>query len=93
MSEPAALIRARSLRKHIKRLGCTPDEFFVGVTREEGFELLRWFRDELKREQITDERMNLDLLDRDIDRARRKNDPFPVLEHFNLAGLAIRPSH
>ena len=85
MSEPAAVVRARSLLKHVKHLGASPEEFFVPVTAEEGFELLRWFRG-----QVTEEQMNLQLLDRDIDRAKRRGNPWPMLENFRLCGLEIR---
>lgn len=92
MSEPAALKRARSLRNHVSQLGCDPGEFFVQVTPEEAWELVRWYRAELKRQAVGEAELNLPLLDRDIAKARKKNDPFAVLENFSLCGLAIKPT-
>lgn len=86
MSEPAAVDRARSLLNHVKHLGAPLSEFFVPVSAEEGMELLKWFRD-----QVDDNVMNCALLDRDIAKARKCGNPFPVLENFNLCGLQIRP--
>lgn len=92
MSEPAALQRARQLRQHINHLGAPLEDFFVLVTPEEAWDVIRWYRDELKRQEIGEHELNVSLLDHDIERARRKGDPFPVLENFSLFGLTIRPS-
>ena len=91
MSKPTALIRAESLKKHIQHLGAPPEEFFVPVTLEEGWELVRWYRQQLKQQSVGEDEMNLRLLDQDIAVAQRKGNPFSVLEHFSLAGLRIEP--
>lgn len=67
------------------------EEFFVSVTADEGLDVLRWYRAKLTEQSLGEGEINLALLDRDIRTAQRKGDPFPVLEHFKLFGLAIRP--
>jgi hypothetical protein len=91
MNDPPAVTRAHALLRHISKLGGRMDEFFVSVTREEGLDLLKWYRAKLAEQQLGEEQINLTLLDRDIRRAERKGDPFPVLENFKLYGLQIRP--
>lgn len=91
MSKPVALARAQSLLKHIKHLGAPLEEFHVPVTIEEGWELLRWYRKELKRQSVGHDEMNLTLLDHDIAQAKRRGNPFSVLENFGLCGLKIEP--
>lgn len=91
MSKPAALVRAQSLLKHVKHLGAPTEEFHVPVTLEEGWELVRWYRQQLKQQSVGEDEMNLRLLDQDISVAKRKGNPFAVLEHFSLCGLRIEP--
>lgn len=91
MSKPAALERAISLVKHIRYLGAALEEFHVPVTLEEGWELLRWYRQQLIQQSVGADEMNLELLDRDIELAKKRGNPFPVLENFGLCGLKIEP--
>jgi hypothetical protein len=86
MGEPLAVNRARVLRKHVKWLGAPVEEFCVAVTKDEGFELLKWFRDEANPESF-----NYEQYDQDCAYAMRKGDPFDVLANFTLCGLAIVP--
>lgn len=84
MSDPIALDRARAVLRHIKFLGGRPCEYTVSVTAEEGFELLAWLR-----AQASPESVNLEALDADIAQAIRSDDPWIVLDHYELLGLKI----
>ena len=87
MAEPAAVHRARSLLKHVQKLGGQPEDFYVLVTKDEAIELLKWFRT-----QVDETKLNVALYDRDVRRALKRDDPFEVLEQFTLCGLPIRPA-
>lgn len=86
--EPAAVERARTIRRYISTVGADVREFYVVITSDEGFELLRWFR---ARPEVSIDSMNLRLLDMDIKKAAKRGNPFDVLENFTVCGLAIRP--
>lgn len=87
MSEPAAVKRARDLRRHVDKLGAPLDDFYVLVSKDEGVELLAWFR-----ANVDESKLNVSLYDRDVRKALKKGDPFQVLEQFTLCGLQIKPS-
>lgn len=87
-SEPAAVERARALRHYISVMGADTREFYVAITSDEGFELLRWFR---SHPEVSMDKMNLSLLDRDIKKASKRGNPFDVLENFTVCGLTIKP--
>lgn len=88
MTDPVALDRAKALLRHVKRLGAPLEEFYVPVSVDEGFELIRWFR-----AQAEESTTNLAVLDQDIRRAQKKGDPWIVLENVSLMGLAITRMH
>lgn len=93
MSDPEVVHRARSLLGHIAKLGGHMDEYYIAVSKEEGLELLTWYRNAIALQDIGEGQFNLTLLDRDIRKAKQKGDPFPILEHFKLFGLTIKPLH
>lgn len=84
MPDPVALERALSVIRHAKRLGGKLSSYCVSVTREEGFELIHWFRD-----RATETDFDLSILDKDIEHAIGIDDPFFVLQHYELLGLKI----
>lgn len=82
MNQPVALKYAKDLLAHAQRLGPAYLMELI-VTNEEGFELLDWF-------QSQPAYAACELLKADIERAKAKGDPFPVLENFTLMGLHMR---
>lgn len=76
---PAALKKAEALIRHAQYMGVKPAEFMVAVTLGEAYELLDYLV------AVHDSA----LLKRDIAEAKEACDPWPVLENFNLLGLAI----
>lgn len=84
MHEPVALERALSVLRHARSLGGRITDYTVSVSIDEGFELIDWFR--AQAEAIS---TDLSILDMDIAVARAKNDPFVVLQHYELLGLKI----
>lgn len=84
MHEPIALERAFAVLQHAKKLGGRLSQFTVSLTNQEGFELIDWFR-----AQADDGTANLALLDTDIALARSTDNPFLVLQHYELFGLKL----
>lgn len=76
----AALERAYSLERHAKQSGAPRDLFMLLITKAEAWELLNYLRDNSK---------NLDqmALHMDIEIAKRQDDPWLVLQHFDVCGF------
>jgi len=77
VKEPAALHRAMEMAQHIH--GEHAANAAVLLTVEEGFELMDYFM----------AMMGSDLMEQDALQARAAGDPWVVLQHFTLLGLAI----
>lgn len=77
VKEPAALQRAVEMANHIH--GEHAANAAVLLTVEEGFELMDYFLAQ----------MGSDLMEQDALQARAAGDPWVVLQHFTLLGLAI----
>ena len=86
MAEPACLERARALKRHAKYTGMPLGDFCITLTKDEGFELLNWFRTTADPRTI-----DLNLLDEAIGQALELDNPFMVLKDFSLLGLDIIP--
>jgi len=85
--EPAALKKARELANHV--FGVPPSTVQVILTTEEAFELLEHFyvlKHEMGCPEIDCESMRVE-----IDDARGKGDPFPLLSDCTLYGMHVRP--
>ena len=80
--EPCALRKANALIRHIRYLGATDSDYLLCLSTQEGLELLDWL--------IVQNAPN-ELLDLDVEEAKRLKNPWPVLEHFVLLGLSMAP--
>ena len=84
MSEPVAMVKAKTLQRYASARGAPLHELTLALSDAEGLELLTWLlaqQDEPSSDLVTD-----------IRRARHTADPWPVLEHFQLLGLKDRKS-
>lgn len=79
-TKPAALEKAESLYRFALAQGAKPADYHLTLTTAEGIEILDWFMAQ---------HPNNELLADDIDLAKEKFDPWPVLMHFTLMGLNI----
>jgi hypothetical protein len=80
--EPRAFEKAKSLCAFAQASGSKPTTFALCLSAEEALELLDWF---------VEQNPDNELLYADVHEAHRTNEPFTVLEHFNLMGLSIVP--
>lgn len=81
MSAESVFEQARSLLKHVEYLGGPRGSTELIVTASEGFELLEWFGKE---------HGDCELFALDLAEARKSGDPYPMLKHFTVYGMAIR---
>lgn len=86
MSTPAAILKAESLRKFALGQGSPLADFQLLVSESEAFELLDYLADPSATRCEADELLLLDIAE-----AKLKRDPWPVLEHFRVLGLEIKP--
>lgn len=84
-TEPLAFERARAVSEHARYLGVSLSEFAVTVTVEEAFELLDWVLSQAK----LDNTLNIELLTEDCIKARAQQDPWVVLNGFELFGMPV----
>jgi hypothetical protein len=84
VNPPAALAKAESLYQFAQSQGAPLKEFLVTVTDAEAAELLEWYAEQHEGQN--------ELFDLDLAEARRTQNPWPILEHFNLKGLTIAPT-
>jgi hypothetical protein len=82
----AALDKATALRNYAIATGYRLDTFLVVLTTVEAYETLA----ALERGDFG-RMMNHHVLVADCQAARAAGDPWPVLEHFTLAGLKLTP--
>ena len=83
---PAAVERAQALIRHAHYLGAPVEQFVVSVSKPEGYELMAWLRTDLVQ---ASQAIDYTQLDKDIEHASQIDDPWFVLDHFALYGLAI----
>jgi hypothetical protein len=81
--EPIALERAKSLHRYAFSQGAGVTDFRLCLSNAEGMELIRWLAEE---HDFDDEDMEVD-----IEAAKRRGDPWPVLNQFSLLGLRMLP--
>lgn len=80
--KPAALAKAESLYKFALSQGAKPVDYQLALTTAEGIEILDWF---------VNQHENNELLLEDVEAAKVKNDPWDVLQFFNLMGFSMTP--
>jgi len=85
MSMSAAVEKARSLHTFVMSQGAPLNEFALTLTDAEALDLL----DPLKAGELG-HFGNHEQLEIDIEEAKRRHDPWLVLEHFTIFGLEIR---
>ena len=80
---PMAVKRAESLDRHARQSGAPRNLFLLLLTIDEGWELVRWFQ------AHPSEGIDPLLLAVDVKTAEAENDPWVVLQHFQLSGFTI----
>lgn len=81
MSErPAALDKAESLHSYATSQGSPLSTFALALSDDEGIELCDY---------LVQENPGSDLLAYDVAEAKRKRNPWPVLDNFVLMGLSL----
>ncbi len=78
----AALEKAESLQRFAKSQGAHLSTFVLVLSDDEALELLDWFVEQHEQN---------DLLDLDVEDAKRRHNPWPVLEQFSLLGFSMAP--
>jgi hypothetical protein len=83
---PAALTKAESLNRFATEQGAPLSTFQLVLTNDEAMDLIAWFIEQ--QGPFPNE-----VLIYDAEIARRTKNPWPVLENFQLMGLAIVPAN
>jgi len=78
----AALEKAESLQRFVKASGAHLSTFVLALSDAEALELLDWFVEQHEQN---------DVLDLDVEEAKRRHNPWPVLEQFSLLGFCMAP--
>lgn len=84
MSDPTAMETARSLVRFAKHTGTPLKQYSVAITDGEAMELMDWFLETADPTFVDREALRAAVFE-----AKDHNDPWEVLRHFSLLGMAI----
>lgn len=81
-----ALERAKALHQHARHCGAPLHEFVLELTASEAFEALDWMANDPSATHI-----NQELLRFDLAAARAANNPWPIMDDFQINGFSVIP--
>lgn len=84
MAEPAAMDIARCVIRCAKHCGAPLREYAVSLTDVQAAELMDWFLDQADPRFVDREALRLAIVE-----AKAHDNPWEVLQHFSLLGMAI----
>ncbi len=82
IQEPAALAKAESLLKFAQAQGCPLNTFVLTLGHQEAMDLLSFYEAQWGGNEVFME---------DLTEARKRDDPWPILQNFELFGFVMAP--